>query len=317
MSAGFVQQLKTLYPNDVIDVIVKKELVDVVELFPGIRTIFPFSKKENPGLTGAYRFGKSISQKEKYDLFFCLPESFSSALMGFATGAKKRIGFGKEFRSLLLSCSYTRQKNIHRAKQYLFLLEKYFDKNFNSENISLKKSDADISHLLDLKNGRKKIVLNFNSEADSRRMPLEKAVSITNALMNEFDTEFIFIGTENERTFTNEIIERLQNTSQIINLCSKTSLKELAAVLQITNLVITTDSGPAHLANALGTKIIVFFGAGDDAITSPVNKNLLNVIRSDAWCQRCVSNTCKLGTQICLTELKENIIVSTTRKMLS
>src|ERR1044071_2596743 len=103
MCAAFVQQLRALYPDDTIDVIVKKELVDVVHLFPDVRNIFLFSKKENPGIIGAYRFGKSISQKEKYDLFFCLPESFSSALMGYASGAKKRIGFGKELRSLLLT----------------------------------------------------------------------------------------------------------------------------------------------------------------------------------------------------------------------
>lgn len=317
MSAAFVHQLKTIYPDDVIDVIVKKELVDVVELFPGIRNIFPFSKKENAGIFGAYRFGKSISQKEKYDLFFCLPESFSSAWMGLATGSKKRIGFGKELRSLFLTCSYPQQKNIHRTEQYLFLLEKYYDKKIIPSEIKLKNPDSNISHLLDLNNGKKKIVLNFNSEADSRRMPAEKAVAITKALMDEIDADYVFIGTEGEKIFTDEIINRLENKEQIKNLSGKTSLKELAAVFQNANLVISTDSGPAHVANALETKTIVFFGAGDNAITSPVNKNHLTVIRSEAWCQRCVSNTCKLGPQICLTEMKEEVVINMAKKMLN
>ncbi|MBK5285805.1 MAG: glycosyltransferase family 9 protein, partial [Bacteroidia bacterium] len=145
--------------------------------------------------------------------------------------------------------------------------------------------------------------------------PLEKAVAISNELMKEIDADYIFIGTVSEKIFTDEIISRLENKGQIINLCGKTSLKELAAVFQNADLAISTDSGTAHLANALSTKTIVFFGAGDDAITSPVNKTFLNVIRSDAWCQRCVSNTCKLGTQICLTELKEDIIVQAAKKL--
>ena len=316
MSAVFVEQLKTIYPDDVIDVIIKKELVDVVELFPSVRNIFPFSKKENSGPIGAYSFGKIISQKENYNLFFCLPESFSSALMGIATGAKKRVGFSKEFRSFLLSHSYKRQTNIHRVEQYNFLLERYFDKKLNPNEIKLKNSGADISHLLDLTNGKKKIILNFNSEADSRRMPLDKAVSISDKLLSEIDAEYIFIGTEREKSFAEEIIKRQTSSAQIKNLCGKTSLKELAAVFQNANLVVTTDSGPAHLANALGTKTIVFFGAGDDAITSPYNKTNLHIYRSDAWCQRCVSNTCKLGTQICLAEIKEEQVTEIAKRMM-
>ena len=317
MSAAFVDQLKIIDPNDVIDVIVKKELVDVVELFRSVRNIFPFSKKEYPGIIGAYRFGKSISQKEKYDLFFCLPESFSSALMGYATGAKKRIGFSKELRSFFLTCAYKRQTNIHRIEQYNLLLEKYFERKLHPLEIKLKNSAADISQLLDLKNGNKKIILNFNSEADSRRMPLEKAVSITKKLISDIEAEYIFIGTGSEKSFTDEIIKRQTNHAQIKNLCGKTSLKELAAVLQNSNLVVTTDSGPAHLANALGTKTIVFFGAGDDAITAPYNKTNLHIHRSDSWCQRCVFNTCKLGSQICLTEIKEDVVLNIAKKMLN
>jgi len=97
MSTAFVGAVNRHYPEALVDVIIKKELGGIVSLIPGLNRVHLFSKQEHPGLAGVYRFGKTL-QAEKYDLFFCLPDSLSSALMGCATKAKKRIGFGKEGR---------------------------------------------------------------------------------------------------------------------------------------------------------------------------------------------------------------------------
>ena len=95
MSSAFINAVKEFYPDAVIDIIVKKELADVASLIPGLNKLHSFSKYEFPGLRGAYAFRRNL-RAEKYDLFFNLPESFSSQLMAKATRAKKRVGFSKE-----------------------------------------------------------------------------------------------------------------------------------------------------------------------------------------------------------------------------
>src|ERR1700753_2887306 len=105
MSTAFVAAVQQLYPNSQVDVIIKKELSGIADLIPGLHKVYPFSKQEYKGLKGVFRFGKTF-RNEKYDLFFCLPDSLSSAVMAWATGAKQRIGFGKEGRFFLLSKSY-------------------------------------------------------------------------------------------------------------------------------------------------------------------------------------------------------------------
>src|SRR6185312_6407649 len=92
MSTAFVSAVRQFYPDAQVDVIIKKELGGIASLIPGINKVHLFSKQEYPALSGVYRFGKTL-QAEKYDLFFCLPASLSSAVMGWATKAKKRIGF--------------------------------------------------------------------------------------------------------------------------------------------------------------------------------------------------------------------------------
>ena len=90
MSAAFIEQLQKVYPGSEISVIIKKGLEKLLTFFPVVKNQFIFSKQEFPGLKGAFCFGKIIKAQEKFDIYFSLPDSFSSALMGYATGAAIR-----------------------------------------------------------------------------------------------------------------------------------------------------------------------------------------------------------------------------------
>ena len=83
MSIPFLEHIQNEFGDAEISVIVKKELEPLLQYFPSAKEKFVFSKSEFPGIRGAYRFGKQIRQQNKYDIFFSLPDSFSSALMSF------------------------------------------------------------------------------------------------------------------------------------------------------------------------------------------------------------------------------------------
>src|SRR4051812_14351868 len=106
MSIGFLRAVQETYPDDEIDVIVKKGLEGLVPFIEGVNGTYIFSREETKGLKGIVVFGRSIKSKKRYDLFFCLPDSFSSALMGKASGAELRVGYKKELRSILLTHSF-------------------------------------------------------------------------------------------------------------------------------------------------------------------------------------------------------------------
>ncbi|MDQ6761948.1 MAG: hypothetical protein M3015_04875, partial [Bacteroidota bacterium] len=127
MSVAFMKELEEAFPKAEISVIVKEGLQSLLSYFPKTKHHFIFSKKEYKGLKGAYRFGKIIAAKEKFDLFCCLPESLSAALMGFATGAKTKIGYKKELRNVLLTKAYSKKKNLHRVEEYVDLLNLFLN----------------------------------------------------------------------------------------------------------------------------------------------------------------------------------------------
>lgn len=300
MSVAFIRQLEKVYPGAEISIIVKEGLQPLLHWFPKIKHQFVFSKKRYKGLRGAYRFGKFISSKEIFDLFFCLPDSFSAAVMGFATGAKSRIGYRNEFRNNLLTKSFSKRKSIHRVETYTDLLEFFSGKKTEIFSVQLENKGT-------INN---EVVININSEASSRRLPLEKAISLINKIRAQINNEILLTGSPAEKHFVDSVFNALNNKSGIQNIAGKTGINELAEIISHAKLVLSTDSGIAHLGNAFGVYTIVLFGAGNENKTAPHNKEKCTVIRlGELSCEPCENNICKrFGTPKCLTLLDDQRI---------
>ncbi len=311
MSTAFVRAVRASYPAAEIDVIVKKDLDTLVDLMPWVSNRYIFSKSEWRGLRGAYRFGKKIKRRAQYDLFFCLPDSFSSAFMGWATGAKRRIGFRKELRSMFLTNVFRKPVAAHRVDEYIHLLEQFKNEVIASRSVVLTNDQHSV---------RGRIILNFNSEVESRRIPVDKAVSILEALMSEIPSaEFVTIGSAKENAHVEAILKRVQGRSAINNKAGQTpDLSTLAKVIGSGAAMFTSDSGPAHLANALGVPVVVTFGAGNEMNTAPYNTELVTVLRlGQLPCEPCLQNICKFGLPKCLELLEINRIVSAVKNLMT
>ena len=108
------------------------------------------------------------------------------------------------------------------------------------------------------------------------------------------------------------MVNRLETGDRVENYAGKTSLDGLCQLMASSKAVLTTDSGPAHLANSLGVPTIVLFGAGNEFNTAPYNKQSLTVIRAGKLeCEPCVRNTCKLyGIPKCMQLIDELEIIN-------
>ena len=302
MSTAFVRAVQQQYLGATIDIVAKKGIDFLLDYFPPHNQRFIFDKEEYNGLNGAYTFGRLIRQQKKYDIFFCLPDSFSSAVMAYASGATKKVGYKKELRSILLSNAYEKKKTLHRANEYIDLLQQFLQATIKTPAVELKSATTERKNA---------VIVNINSEASSRRLPKEKAVSIINTLRKNIEQEIILIGSNKEKEFVDEVFNTLENKNDITSLAGKTNLTELLTLLGSCAAMLTTDSGPAHVANALGTHTVVLFGAGNENNTAPYNEFNRTIIRlGQLPCEPCVNNTCKVyGTPECLLRLDENIIV--------
>lgn len=301
MSVGAIHQLSSIYPDAEISVIVKKGLHELLPYFPSTKHQFVFSKEEYKGFKGLWKFGRKIKATDSFDSFISFPDSFSSALMGFASGAKKRIGYKKEGRDFLLTQAFQKPKGLHRVEEYVQLLQPDAGGKTDAIRVFLHHQFPREDY----------IVVNINSEASSRRLTTTKAIELINAVRKNFTQQIKLIGGPGERAFVEDVFHKLNVKEGIESLAGKTSLHELVKILASAQLMLTTDSGPAHLANALGTQTVVLFGAGNENNTAPFNQDKAQVIRlGKLSCEPCTKNVCiQFGTPQCLELLEVHTIV--------
>jgi lipopolysaccharide heptosyltransferase II len=307
MSVGFLHQLRDFFPDASISVIAKKGIHDLLPYFPAHQQQFIFDKENYSGLRGLYRFGRMIRSSASFDLFFSLPDSFSSAFMGHASGSKKRIGYKNELREFLLTSSYKKPVGLHRVEEYLHLLEAYTGKKAKEPKVKLLHNFQRKQH----------VVVNINSEASSRRLTIPKAVEILSALQKDFHGEIVLIGAPKEKSFVEQVIAELPQPNQTISVAGATSLTQLVEVLASAKLMLTTDSGPAHLANALGTPTLVLFGAGNENNTAPYNRNARTITRlGKLSCEPCQKNVCvQFSTPQCLELMETTTIIQEAKQL--
>jgi heptosyltransferase-2 len=287
MSTLLLEEVFRHFPGSPVGLIVKKGLEGLVEYFPGACRIYTFSKKEYPGLRGVWKFGRSIS-REKWDIYISLPDSLSAAVMGLASGAPVRVGYRSELRSFLLSHAYKKEDGLHRTDSYRFLLFRYLklplpEHGRNYLPVKEEKSDY--------------LVVNINSEAISRRLPVSAALLILKELLVQFNGEqIILVGGPGDITYVEAVYRQLPPGHNVVNRSGQTSLKELTRLIAGARAMLSSDSGPAHIAVAVGTPLVVLFGAGDEKETGPYHAETATVIRlGQLPCEPCRKNTCQLA----------------------
>lgn len=318
MSLLFFEALPRLLPQSRIDVIAKRSIQDVFLHHPAIHAIIPFSKADTRGLCRLFALGRHLRRQTRYDAFVTLAPSFSSAVIGLGSGAPTRIGYAGEGRSLLLTQAVPRTPGMHRARAYIRLAECLAHAELSPQTLAnivengwFYFSEDERRHvMLPTASGVRSLVLNVNSEASSRRLPLETWIALGKKLLQASSPRYqlAFVGAAQERERVQQVIQGIAMPEGIVDFSGKTTLRELAMLLRDADLVISNDSGPTHLANAVGTPVITFFGAGNPAETAPFSQEHAIVLNKHLVCSPCVNNVCKFGTVRCLEQISADEI---------
>lgn len=148
------------------------------------------------------------------------------------------------------------------------------------------------------------IVIHPGATAESRRYREEGFAQIADKIIERTGSRVFFTGSSGEK----EIIERIQSLmeNESVNLGGKLSLKEMIALLKLAPLLISNNSGPVHMASALGTPVVDLY-----ALTNPQHTPWMvphAVLFKDVPCRYCYKSICPNGTNDCLDIPPEEII---------
>ena len=101
----------------------------------------------------------------------------------------------------------------------------------------------------------------MKSDPPSRSISIDKAISLSNRLLKTYPHDIILIGAQSETEYINQVKNSFSTNDRVVNLAGKTDLMELTYVISKAEAMVTTDSGNAHIAIAVGTPTVVLFGA--------------------------------------------------------
>lgn len=159
---------------------------------------------------------------------------------------------------------------------------------------------------LGLDAGRPWAVVHPGSTAASRRYPPELYAEVVGGLVAGHGWSVVLTGSEGERGLAGEIAVRAAVPT--LNLAGALDLAELAGTIAATPVLITNNTGPAHVAAAVGTPVVCLY-----ALTNPQHTPWLvpsRVLSFDVPCRWCYRSICPEGHHACLRQVLPGSVVA-------
>ena len=137
-----------------------------------------------------------------------------------------------------------------------------------------------------------RVGLHPGASAPSRRWPEDRFADVANRLVDRFGAQIILTGGPDEIEIAEMVAVQIE--APVTNLAGQTSLGGLAALLSGLNLFVTNDTGPSHIANAIGTPSVTIFGPADVRRWAPLDTERHRVVRHLVECNPCFHRVCPI-----------------------
>lgn len=233
---------------------------------------------------------------EEYDMIVDFQGLLKSAMVACLARGKERIGpgFHREGSGLFYSrVAGVRDRTRHAVEQNLAVVS----------SLGLQVSEPvfpmDVPDR-PLEGPRPRVALLPVSRWQTKNWPVPHWIELAGRLHNAGQESIYLLGGPEDRMVCDEI--EGGSGVPVVNLAGRMTLVETCGFLKEVDLLIANDSGPVHMAAAVGTRCLVMFGPTDPARTGPYGKTH-RVLKKSMSCAPCMSRRCRIGTHACLNDL--------------
>ncbi len=265
-----IRLLKKQYPNTQIDWLIDKPIAKLLSEVSEINVI-PLHK---PRSIGDYWDLNKQWKNQNTGQLISFQTSLVSNLITHLLPAKHKTGFGKPYsregHHLFVDTAYSLPKNRHQVEIFFALAQKFAGLtepiSIGAEDLKLPIHENDRRWAKEqLKSSQQWIAINPMASTQEKTWATESYITLMDELQTNYPNYSIVLtggGSEKEINLNQTI--QAQTKANCLNLTGKTTLTQLAAILQQVNLLIAPDTGPLHLANAVATPVIGLY-----AVTRP------------------------------------------------
>lgn len=299
MCLPIFEALKIKFPDAEIHALVKAPFHELLLSDPRIHTVIDFEKPTTIlKKLNCFSLAKKL-KKQNFDICLCLTRSISSALPLSLAGIKKRIGAKRFLGSFLLTDQVELDKSVHQRAQYLSFL-KPLGITHGSELAILSKPHVKSSLCDSLDFDKPYILIHPGaSYGSAKTWPLEYFEKLASYFLEINQYKLIFLGDKSQKKTT-------ISHADLIDLTGKTSLIDLVTLMKKAQLVICNDSGPMHISDGLGTKLLAIFGPTDPALTGPKSSDS-HIVFNKTDCGPCFKRVCPIDHK-CMRQINPEVI---------
>jgi len=309
MATPTLRSIRELLPDAHIAVLVRHNVRPMVEACPWIDRIVSIrpSRKGMPDLRrkGAINLARRLSWG-KFDTAIILPNSFRTALLARVAGIPRRIGYDRDGRGFLLTDRLLPRRVPGRfvpvsTRDYYLGIARYLGAHNPSPDMQLftrAEDDARADAVLkasgyDPASGKKLILLNPGANfGDAKIWFADRFAKVADRAVRELDAVVAVTGAPKEKQIIADVLSAA--SVPVIDLPRHgMDLVLLKSILKRASAMVTNDTGPRHMAAAMGVPVVTIFGP-TDPVWSEIDFAYERKVRVDVFCGPCQKKRCPL-----------------------
>jgi heptosyltransferase-2 len=315
MTTPALEAIRTTFPRAEIVVVANPMVAQLFTPHPWCDRVIVYDRKsEHKGLAGLWRFAGHLKEQH-FDLAILLQKAFEAALLIFLAGVPERIGFSTDGRGFLLTRRTPLTAELrrqHHSRHYLQMLQQ-FGITGGSGDLLLEVSHVEQKWAKERLGSGSFFAINPGAAYGSaKRWIPERFAEVGDSLARQYGVKIVLTGGPGEMEIGRDIESFM--LEKPLNLIGRTSVRQMMAVINRCRLMVTNDSGPMHVAAALGVPIVAIFGPTDHTTTYPWAKQY-RIVRKDLECAPCLKRQCPTDHR-CMKEITTEDVLRAARQLL-
>lgn len=291
---------------------------EIVEGNPYLDEVILYNKKgSEKSWLGNLLFARMLSKK-KFDVAIHFHATNRMHGLTWLAGIPHRIGWDRKLSwALTYPVPETKKEGIKHEAHYNFDLLKFWDipcpevlEAYFPLNLAKKLSLEKLLEHHQVPEDKTWIVIHPSASCPSKRWPGFYFSKLMNLISEKKDAVFLLIGTREDRN----LIQEIRNNSKALSydLSGRLNLGMLAQLFKKSELLISNDSGPVHIAATIGTPVIAIFGRKQPGL-SPTRWRPVGEDSAIAWkdvgCETCLAHLCKMNFLCLEAVLPEDVLI--------
>ncbi len=327
LSFPSIAAIREHFPEALISVMCRPSTRDIFESHPDVDEVIPYAyekKGRHRLLLGNGRFLIEIFRRG-FDVAFILNPSLRSYLVPFVTGIPYRVGFKTRWTPLLTKgiTDRRREGKKHEAEYTLEVVRAFTGQTgaWSPPRWPIlpqaKKSLDAILATYGISADERILALHMHASCVSKRWPAERFADFVRRFLAAHPSYRIAVVGAKEATASAAFL--CKACERAMDLTGKLSLKDLATFLERCEFLVSNDSGPVHIAAAVGTPVVAIFGRNQAGL-SPVRWRPLGgphqVLQHEVGCPACLAHECRMDFKCLKAVTAEEVLLAAERILL-